>query len=259
MGLGDQLIATGLARGAAKRGKKIAFGNGHKLIWDHNSEQVFRGNPNIAFPGQERGKDVEWIAYYKGWRVYNKEGPGHWEWNTKWKCIPGEIFLNEQEKSDGERCGKGYVVIEPNVEAWKPSSPNKDWGRENYQAVVSRLTAEGIKVVQFEYQKSGPILRGAKAVRTRSFRDAISLLRNASLYLGAEGGLHHGSAAVGTPAVVLFGGFIPPSVTGYDTHINLTGGEQRFCGSFTRCKHCIDAMARISQNEVYEAVRQCLG
>jgi len=254
MGIGDQLIGTGLARGAAARGKRIAFGDRTRLIWDHNSEQIFRGNPNLAFPGQERAPDVEWVAYFKGRRGYNKQGDGCWIWNLGWKCTPGEIFLNDSEKIVGDRQGKGFIVMEPNVEEWKVSSPNKDWGRGNYQAIATQLIGEGHRVLQFVYPKGGPILKGAKPVSTRSFRDALAVLRNASLYIGPEGGLHHGAAAVGIPAVVLFGGFIPPSVTGYDDHTNLVGSD-RFCGSFSKCQHCIDAMASISVDTVYRAVK----
>lgn len=255
IGIGDQLIGTGLARGAAARGVKIAFGDGIKLIWDHNSEQIFRGNPNIAMPGEEHGPNVEWVSYYKGHRKYNKQGSGHWIWNMAWRCTPGEVFLTDAEKEAGERQGRGFIVIEPNVESWKQASPNKDWGRTRYEAVATRLIEDGHKLIQFTYSKGGPVVRGVKPVQTRDFRDALAIMRNASLYLGPEGGLHHGAAAVGIPAVVLFGGFIPPQVTGYDTHTNLVGSD-RFCGSFTRCRHCVDAMAAIPVDRVYRAVKE---
>lgn len=257
MGIGDQLIAAGLAKGAAARGKKIAFGNKVQLIWDHHSEQVFRGNPNIAFPGQERGPDVQWIYYYKGRRGYNKQGAGHWKWNLDWKCTPGEIFLNDAETTAGDRQGKGFIVMEPSVPNWKPSSPNKDWGRSKYQEVANHLIADGHQIIQFTHPKGGPPLRGVKPVPTQNFRDAMAVMRNSSLYIGPEGGLHHGAAAVGIPAVVLFGGFIPPAVTGYDTHTNLVGSE-RFCGSFSACRHCFDAMASISVDTVYKAAKERL-
>lgn len=257
MGIGDNIIATSLALGAASRGKKIAFGNKVQLIWDHNSEQIFRGNPNIAFPGQERGPDVQWIYYYKGRRGYNKQGVGHWIWNLEWKCTPGEIFLNDAETTAGDRQGKGFIVIEPNVESWKPSSPNKDWGRSKYQEVATKLIADGHQIIQFTYPKGGAPLRGVKPVPTQNFRDAMAVMRNSSLYIGPEGGLHHGAAAVGIPAVVLFGGFIPPAVTGYDTHTNMVGSDL-FCGSFSACRHCFDAMASISVDAVYKAAKERL-
>lgn len=257
MGLGDQLIGTGLAKGAAARGKRIAFGNQIKLIWDHNSEQVFRGNPNIAFPGHERQPDVEWIDYFKGSRKYNRQGDGHWIWNLNWKCTPGEIFLTVSEIANGKRAGSDFILLEPNVESWKQSSPNKDWGISKYQAVATRLIEDGHKVVQFTYPKAGPVVRGAKAVQTSSFRDAMSVMRNAKLYIGPEGGLHHAAAALGKPAVVLFGGFIPPSVTGYDFHANLVGSD-RFCGSFSKCQHCLSAMQSIGVETVYSAAKEKL-
>lgn len=257
MGIGDQLIATGLARGAAERGVKIAFGDTTRLIWDHNSEPIFRGNPNIAFPGEERATNIEWVRYFKGERQYNRQGRGHWIWNLDWKCTPGEIFLNQAEKEAADRQGKGFIVVEPNIETWKQAAVNKDWGRARYQAVVTRLIEDGHKVIQFTYAKGGPVLRGVKPVPTSSFRDAIGIMRNAALYLGPEGGLHHAAAAVGIPAVVLFGGFIPPSVTGYDTHTNLVGTD-RFCGTFLRCRHCSDAMAAITVDTVYRAAKERL-
>jgi hypothetical protein len=52
--------------------------------------------------------------------------------------------------------------------------------------------------------------------------------------------------------VVLFGGFIPPQVTGYPGHVNLTGGAVA-CGSLQRCSHCQAAMNAISVDEVHAA------
>ena len=46
----------------------------------------------------------------------------------------------------------------------------------------------------------------------------------------AEGGISHIRAALGLPAVVLFGGFSDPNWTGYDFHKNIT--------SDVDCKHC---------------------
>jgi len=59
-------------------------------------------------------------------------------------------------------------------------------------------------------------------------------------------------------AIVLFGGFVPPAVTGYPMHRNLTGGAEA-CGSFNRCDHCLAAMRAISVDEVHAAAVQELG
>ncbi len=259
IGLGDQLIATGLARGAKARGKRIAFGDGRRILWDGNSGMIFRGNPNIAPPGSERDSDLEWIRYYKGKRGYNEQARtgSHWIWNLKWRCIPGEMFFSDDEKRIGQRYGRGFVLIEPNVEGWKSNSPNKDWGFDRYQSVADLLTQSGFRVCQFQYAKTGRTLVGADRIATQNFRDALAILSCAALYVGPEGGLHHGAAAVSVPGVVIFGGFIPPSVTGYDTHTNITGSDTA-CGNFNTCPHCRDALTAISVNTVAEAAFQHL-
>lgn len=254
MGLGDQVMATGMARGAAARGRRIAFGDKRRIRWDSSSEEVFRGNPNIAAPGSEGASDIEWVKYYKGNRIYNVINPTRerWVWNYDFKPVPGEFFFDAGEIIQGRRYGSGFVIIEPHVEEWKAVAPNKDWGRERYQAVCDRLRAAGLYVYQFSYPKSGPPLVGAVPIGTNSFRHASSILANAAIYVGAEGGLHHAAAALGIKAVVLFGGFVPPQVTGYDMHINLTGGLPA-CGWLKPCAHCRKAMNAITVEEVTDA------
>jgi ADP-heptose:LPS heptosyltransferase len=258
LGIGDQIIASGLAREAwTKRGRKVAFGSNGKIIWDKHSEEIFRNNPNICFPGNESRNKLEWVEFHKGHRGYNTQGDGHWIWNLDWRCVPGEIYLTHGEETAGKRHGKDFAVIEPNVATWKSSAENKKWGVDRYQQVCDALIADGTTVLQFIGQDDGFMLRGAKTVRTKTFRDAVAILKNSALYIGAEGGLHHAAAAVGVRGVVMFGGFIPPSVTGYEFHRNMVGSD-RFCGSFKTCPHCADAMAAISVDSVYQAAKEIL-
>lgn len=258
MGYGDQLLGTGMARGAKDRGRRIAFGDGRRILWDSRSEAIFQGNPNLARPNCEGRADLEWIPFYKGHRIYNRQDRANdrWVWNLDFHAQPGEMFFTARESRDAQRFGKGFVLIEPNVERWKSCAANKDWGRDNYQSVASRLLAAGYEVAQFRYDESPP-LAGVRQLATLNIRDALAVLGKASLYIGPEGGMHHGAAAAGIPAVVIFGGFIPPSVTGYQTHTNLTGGAEA-CGSLKPCSHCQDAMRAISVDEVCAAARERL-
>lgn len=258
MGHGDNLMASGMARGAKARGKRIAFGNRKQIIWDQHSQDIFRGNPNVAPPGAERDADVEWVPFYKGHRIYNRQDGDRWLWNPAFRPTPGEVFFDSNEKRNSTRFGRGFILIEPDVPRWKTVAPNKDWGRAKYQALALRLRAEGRRVFQFRHNRTETLLDGVEHLRTLGFRDALAVMRHASLYVGAEGGLHHGAAAVGIPAVVLFGGFIPPSVTGYDSHANLTGGAEA-CGSIKPCLHCLEAMNAISVEEVFGAAMDKLG
>lgn len=257
MGSGDNLIASGMARGAAARGRRIAFGDGKTIIWDKHSKEIFFQNPNVAPPGHETATDLEWIGFHKGSRIYNRQEPGRWVWNYDFRPTPGEMFFTFVERRRARVASSGTILIEPHVPRWKTVAANKDWGWAKYQAVTDRLVALGYSVAQFHYG-SGPMLKGARPLVSGSFRGAMAMLEHARIYIGPEGGLHHGAAAVGKPAVVLFGGFIPPQVTGYETHTNLTGGAEA-CGSLQTCAHCRAAMDRISVEEVVDAALKHLG
>jgi hypothetical protein len=260
-------LAAGLARGAAARGRRIAFGDREKIIWDKNSPIIFSKNKNIAIPGSERDSDIDWVPFYRGNRLYNTQGAGRWIWNYEFRATPGEIYFHHNEQQFAKSLRPGFVLIEPNVPWYKSVAPNKDWGAKNYQAVADKLRMAGYQVAQPSYGKVR--IRDARVISTTSFRHAAIAMSRASLYIGPEGGLHHAAAATkltegdnqvlsdGTKAVVLFGGFIPPQVTGYDTHVNLTGGAEA-CGSLVKCEHCRKAMANISVEEVLDAALNIL-
>lgn len=257
MGIGDQLIATGLARGAAERGKRIAFGHGGRIMWDQHSALIFRNNPNIATPGQEGLRNLEWIDYRKGNRFYNSHDVERrrWVWNYDFRPTPGQVFLDRNEIAWGRQFGRNFVIIEPNTEVHKSSAPNKQWPFDRYDEIARRMIRAGRQVVQFNHgARNRHIIPGARIISTPTFRHALSVMIQSDLFIGCEGGLHHAAAALGRPAVVLFGGFIPPSVTGYEFHANLTGGAEA-CGRLTACEHCRQAMLAISDDEVWAAAQ----
>lgn len=254
-------MATGLARGAAARGKRIAFGDGKRIRWDSNSAPIFMGNPNIAPPGSERAPDIEWIKFYKGdpgSRIYNEQQGNRWVWRPdRFKATPGQIFFTDAELAFAKNIEPGFIVIEPNVPAFKTCAPNKQWPVVRYEEVARELVAAGYRVVQFGYPKAKYRLRNASYMTTPSFRCALAAMKKARMAVLPEGGLHHGAAAIGLRAVVLFGGFITPAVTGYDSHINLTGGAEA-CGSLKTCPHCIAAMDAITVEDVLSAANGIL-
>ncbi len=239
---------------AASPGKKVAIGDGKKSYWS----EVFWRNPILAAPADVRFKRLpfQWVVHASGCRPYidydkmlpsPKKSPRFY-WREGMIVGPGIVVFSEEEQAplaDGD-----YVVIEPHV---KSTRPNKDWGFEKFQAVVQALPH--VRFVQPDYGKT--ILEGVEPVRTQSFRDLCRLVRDATGYLGPEGGGHHAAAAVATPAVVIYGGFTSPAVSGYETQINLfTGGEP--CGMRDPCDHCKEAMGDISPDRVVGAVARML-
>lgn len=244
MGFGDDIIGSSLARGAAARGKRIAFGDGRRIIWSNTSPEIFQGNPNIAPPGCERRPDVEWIAFYRGCRIYSYADDKRWVWNYEFRVQPGQLFFQRTIVPIDD----DVILIEPNVAGQKSSAANRQWPVERYQQVADQLRAEGYRIVQPDYPGATFKLRGA-ALKKLTFRENLDLLRQVALYIGPHGGLSHGAAAVGTPAAIIFGGWAPPQTLGYDLHANLNGGGDA-CGSLYPCRHCTAALDAITVDQV---------
>jgi hypothetical protein len=260
VGFGDELIASGQARGFAARGRRAAFGDGQQIFFAKAAWQVFENNPNVAKPGDEGASDLVWIANYAGHRPYNLHDPANnrWLWKPGTITATGELYFsrNEQEFGREHAPKKPFVVIEPNVPVFKSVGINKQWPFDRYQRVAQELIKRGYPLIQFRYPAPyGPgrsLQLGIRELGTLNFRFACAVMQHAALYLGSEGGMHHAAAALGIAAVVIFGGFISPDITGYPWHENLYAGGLA-CGNLNPCKHCQQALRSISFEQVLAA------
>lgn len=246
MGWGDEIIASGQARLMHLQDptRKVA-------IYGRNNEQryhpAWQNNPRIAIPGE---KNVQILRNGADLRPYIKaKEDDRWIWRD-FECPIGELYFSDQEKRLAELYA-GLIIIEPNI---KPrASPNKNWGWERW-----------IKLAQMmpnEFTQLGPQgtkrLPGASRIETKEFRDAVAILSTAKAYVGPEGGMHHAAAALGIPSVVIFGGFISPMQTGYNTQRNLYAGGKP-CGMRIKCEHCEKAMAEITPEIVFKNLEEIL-
>lgn len=255
MGYGDELMLTGIVKKAYQRVKKpIAVGKYGKnyfedtgpdaLLW----REVFDHNPKID---RNPGIGAIWVDAVKGNRPYIDYAQtmlrtdGKVVYRKDFKPEPGELFFTDEELAKYPEY-EGYIYIEPNVKG--SFGGNKDWGFDKWQEVVKRLP---FKFVQGRGRK----LDGVEQAHTSSFRDACALLRRTAMFAGTDGGLHHAAAALGKPAVVVWGGLVGPDVLGYDNHINLRG-PVKSCGSSGPCEHCRAAMALVTVEMVVNAIEQ---
>jgi FkbM family methyltransferase len=247
MGIGDELMVAGeVKRRAAGGPRRYAILNARGGQRFH---EVWQGNPNIARVGERFDEALQicgghrpYIARLEGSRFY---------W-LPYEPAPADIFFSKRE-AEFSSIGRGCVAIEPSVRA--KNGFNKQWGRERWQALVD--ACPDVKWLQIGDPGSKP-LRGARLLPTPSFRTAAAVLAGCKAAVLPEGGLHHAAAAVGTPAVVIFGGFIAPNVTGYSAHRNIFTGEGLGCGSRAACPHCRRAMAAIAPELVAEQLRSVL-
>lgn len=253
MGWGDEIMVTAQARRLQLTDpRRVAVLNRNGLarwtpIWD--------GNPRLARPGEFAGRvpaetdTVQLLHNFPGHRPYldygkfrNRDPQDPYVF-TQWRVEPGEIYLTDDEKKLAERA-RGRIILEPNL---KPgASPNKDWGFERWESLKRELWGERLLQIGAPGVRT---LEGIRFIPTRDMREAAAVLSGAELLIAPEGGLHHAAAALGVPAIVIFGGFISPATTGYDAHINFFVGD-RPCGMRVPCSHCRKAMAAIRPLEV---------
>jgi len=190
-----------------------------------------------------------------GHRPYIKaKHADRWVWRP-YKPEPADIIFTPAELAFAEPY-RGSIMLEPSVK--DIGHKNKDWGLLYWLKLANAMHSDRLgPVIQCVKE---PTIRGlphAKIVTTKGFRLTAAVLSVCKAYVGPEGGLHHAAAAVGVPAVVIYGGFISPNITGYAQHRNLfTGGEP--CGMRTDCPHCRKAMLDITPSMVLKELKEIL-
>lgn len=249
MGYGDEIMVSAQARALRRRDPRPVrvldrFGRErwHEM-WLHNDDFAPVG---VAGNWQELHNGPSLRPYIV---THDKR---RFVW-CPWDIEPGRIVLNAQEQALAKRYA-GRIIIEPYISG--KASPNKDWGYRRWQVLAALAQRAGIRFTQLGAPGTVRLPR-ADFIPTHSMRDACAILSTARAAVLPEGGLHHAAAAFGVPAVVIFGGYISPDITGYTLHRNLfTGGAA--CGSRTPCSHCAGAMAKIEPAMVMEALTEIM-
>lgn len=217
---------------------------------------VFEG---VSYIAQRPAPDVLRVISASGQRPYIQgKFPHRWVWR-KYQPHPAEIAFTPAEL-ELARPYHGAVLIEPNVKAI--GHANKAWPWHLWRELVDRIQAgelgRPVRLVQC-VPPGGQQMNGCEIVSTDTFRQALAVLSVCRAAVLTEGGLMHGAAAVGVPAVVMFGGFISPKVTGYSLHHNLYTGETELgCGRRTACPCCAAAMQRITPSLVLDNLKEIL-
>jgi ADP-heptose:LPS heptosyltransferase len=246
VGIGDELMVTGMAREAQARDPRrvrIEYEKGRlrwSEIWDNNpriAKYAESGDFQILHPRSD---------YLRPYCV--EKTPTRWTWRD-YKPPVGEIYLSDSEMEFGKKAS-GFVILEPRIKLG--ASPNKVWLDRYWQRLAKLLRAENLMLAQLAPSTIQPI-QGVGLMHTVNFRQAAAILKHARLVITVEGAMHHAAAALGLPAVVIYGGYISPEVTGYEGQAAFFRGDGLGCGMRVRCNHCAQAMASIRPEEVFEA------
>lgn len=241
MGLGDWIMASADAAAAhEKHGVRCVFGDGKRMFWS----EVFENNPKIA-KKLEIGERFAWVPNFPTNRPYIEETLPAFKYREDFRAVPGEIYLTPEE----QREPGGYILIEPHTKGTY-TGPNKRWAWERWQEVVGSFAYDFVQTGSEDCQT----LDGVRRINTKTFREALSVLSGARLLVTTDGALHHAAAAMGVPAVVIWGGAASPVNLGYDMHVNLWHGAVP-CGTHSHiCPHCREALDKVTVSEVQDAI-----
>ena len=250
MGMGDEIMALGRVQDAF-----LKTGRHHRVV-DRNGAPRHFGALWDGQPGYDRTATLS-IKDAPGCRPYINRWQGRQIVFNRFSVMdaPATIIVPSDLKAwAADRINFDAVVIQPTV---KPgASRGKDWGFDNWQSVARRV---GMPVVQIGDIAPTRLLDGAQWIQTLTPMHAAAILERAALVLTPEGGIHHLAGALRARAVVVFGGFISPDVTGYDWHENIFADIPGSpCGNFEGCRHCVDALKSITPSEVASAANAML-
>lgn len=238
--------------GIAKRlhaatNERVAFVSANGV---QRSDPLWNGLDYIAQRGEESRSVI--LAGRAARPYYSHMEGNRIIWRT-WDKQPGEIRLTDEERAWAKTFLKDrppFIVVEARFKASGGGGVNKYWPywREAVEHGFANSKAQRMLGAEIMWMYDLP-----------SFRHACAILERSIGYVGHEGGLHHAAAALGKPAVVVFGGYISPTVTGYETHTNLYIADEKYplgCGYVTPCEHCREAMSKITVEEVVNAVKE---
>jgi len=178
-----------------------------------------------------------------------------WTWRP-YKPQPAELKFTERELEFAEKY-RDMIMVEPSVKSVGHS--NKAWSAINWQQLDSAIWSAGLRLgrlVQCGPSSTHWLLHATKAP-TDSFRQALAVLSVCRAFIGTEGGLMHGAAAVGVPGIILWSEFISPEITGYDMHRNLRHAGKP-CGMRVDCPSCRESMYKITVPEVIANLKEVL-
>lgn len=239
MGYGDDLMLTAEARRLAEQHGKPA------IVGNNEWSPMWENNPYISKTGDgpRTSSSIGRRPYLRAWdneRLY---------YNEDFRPERGEIYFSAEENSYRDSLPNGLVMVEPHVKG--TFGGNKAWVWDRWVEV-----AKALPVTQCLQPRKRP-LPGATTIRTDSIRQALCVLSKAKLLITTDGALHHAAAALGVPAIVIWGERTNPLILGYPEHVNLMSGDQ-FCGMMAPCSHCVKAMKAIAVDQVIDAAERIL-
>lgn len=222
--LGDALFMSTVAHEIKKRRPDI------RIVTDTHWPQLFHHNPDVAavfMAGNQPRPGAFPVIYEDPWPPPRKhvlrivcERLGLEDPEIRTYYYP---TMEERTKARAIRppSSRPLVVVHPFSGFFAARS--KQWDFRHWKRFLELLPPE-IETIRF----GGPEEPGTPTERPNhrelvnmDLRLTAALLETADVFVGQESGLAHLATALGVPSVVIFTGYVPPDVFGYEQNINL--------------------------------------
>ena len=171
-----------------------------------------------------------------------------------------EIFLTDSEERFGEDFANSisskFITIDPHTK--DEYTVNKRYPFEKWQSFVNSVR-DDISIVQVG-EKTDKVLDGCIDMSGKTtFRQAGSIIKMSSAYVGSEGGLMHLARAVETKSIIVITGFLHPTMTCYPENYNIWIGENHGpCGMKISCNMCRSEIENHDYTEITKALKKVI-
>jgi ADP-heptose:LPS heptosyltransferase len=132
-----------------------------------------------------------------------------------------DIFLSSEELAYAHaivsNLKRPIITIQTTSNTGDFDNGRKLWPGEHWEQLIGLLWEKNINILHLGNSGEQPVKNAVNLLGKHDIRRAIALIKNADLHVGIVSSLMHGAAAVGTPALILYGGFERYSFHGYGT------------------------------------------
>jgi hypothetical protein len=193
----------------------------HKIVVETRWPELFRNNPYADWVTDRHMKTTARHIKPK-YHIDSDTTTSICRQLMKWVGAEGErfpeIFLTPDEVEKIERRFPFvFVTVAPRGKTTFAAN-RKEWGFENFQQL--RDLVPGVRFVQVGVA-SDPLLEHVVDGRGLTARETAAAMRRSLFFVGLEGGLMHLAKAAGGKAIIIYGGFLRPEISGYAGNINI--------------------------------------
>lgn len=253
--LGDEVALTALVREIRLQRPK------ETIHVECNRPELFHLNPHVGKREEDDGQvhDLVWASDHTvGNLVYQYAK----QLGVKVYDTAPKIFLEEADVPDVPVCLGKWPPKVVAIDIWAGWFRRR-WPFERFQELVDRLRQHlqwmvievGASTPDFQGKKRDRLLQNVDGceVDKRSVRQTAAILRSCDLFIGADAGLAHVAAAVGTPQIVIYA--VPWYARAYRSTYPLFSLKHPMCGCQEWCDHG-DRMAEVTVDDVMETIKR---